>query len=523
MGKSKKSKIKENSNQQEKIKRSLFIDYNIKKDIPFLEETLQQINKLDQTKLNIKININNSLNKYNNAFFIKHLSNFKNNIINSTNYEKISKIVFEDIEFKCIDGSAMIENNKILSIKLSSKLLKRLKPIIEDETEILKVYIKDENKEYKISSKIYNTPSFLTENNQNNQENENNQKNNNNQINENKENLIKKAKEEKYDYYLYLDNYVFIDNPNMLNYLISTKKDLIAPVLSMAGGQPKCNFMSNMDQQQLIGILQNKLKGEWEVNEISNCYLIDLKKLDNNLNTKNLTKYVSNKEINGWIICDDLVIKDRAHPELYQYYVNRIIWHRVFLHPDFYNFMEKGQKINYIEPEECRDIFDWNCFTEKFCSYLINECEKYGEWSGGGNKDSRLSSGYENVPTRDIHLNQIGLGEMWKDFVVNYIGRVAGETFSKINTRGYNIAFVVRYTMDTQKELKPHHDASVHTTVTCLNTEFTGGGTHFVRQNYIHNPKKPGSTSIHPGRCTHYHEGLPITGGRRYLLISFNE
>ena len=28
--------------------------------------------------------------------------------------------------------------------------------------------------------------------------------------------------------------------------------------------------MSNMDQQQLIGILQNKLKGEWEVNEISN-------------------------------------------------------------------------------------------------------------------------------------------------------------------------------------------------------------------------------------------------------------
>ena len=155
---------------------------------------------------------------------------------------------------------------------------------------------------------------------------------------------IKKTKEEKYDYYLYLDNYVFIDNPNMLNYLISTKKDLIAPVLSMAGGQPKCNFMSNMEQKQVIGILQNKLKGDWEVKEISNCYLIDLKKLDNNTNTKNLTKYVSNKEINGWIICDALVIKDRAHPELYQYYVNRIIWHRVFLHPDFYNFMEKGQK-----------------------------------------------------------------------------------------------------------------------------------------------------------------------------------
>ena len=48
MGKSKKSKTKENSKTKEKIKKSLFIDYNIKKDIPFLEETLQQINKLDQ-------------------------------------------------------------------------------------------------------------------------------------------------------------------------------------------------------------------------------------------------------------------------------------------------------------------------------------------------------------------------------------------------------------------------------------------------------------------------------------------
>ena len=77
--------------------------------------------------------------------------------------------------------------------------------------------------------------------------------------------------------------------------------------------------------------------------------------------------------------------------------------------------------------------------------------------------------------------------------------------------------------MDTQKELKPHHDAAVHTTVTCLNSEFEGGGTHFIRQKYVHNPKKRGLTSIHPGRCTHYHEGLPITSGKRYILISFNE
>ena len=52
--------------------------------------------------------------------------------------------------------------------------------------------------------------------------------------------------------------------------------------------------------------------------------------------------------------------------------------------------------------------------------------------------------------------------------------------------------------LDTQKELKQHHDASVHSTVTCFNSDFEGGGTHFHRQNYTHNPKKHGVTSIPP-------------------------
>ena len=168
-------------------------------------------------------------------------------------------------------------------------------------------------------------------------------------------------------------------------------------------------------------------------------------------------------------------------------------------------------------------MYEWMCFTEIFCSDLIDECEKYGDWSSGGNTDKRINGGYENVPTRDIHLKQIGLGEMWKQFVLQYFGKVAGDTFSGIATQGYHIAFVVRYTMDTQTELRPHHDASVHTTVTCLNSEFEGGGTHFVRQNYTHNPKDHGLTTIHPGRCTHFHSGNPITSGKRYILISFNE
>ena len=115
------------------------------------------------------------------------------------------------------------------------------------------------------------------------------------------------------------------------------------------------------------------------------------------------------------------------------------------------------------------------------------------------------------------------MGETWDIFIKQYVAKVAGENFSHLATSGYYIAFVARYTMDTQRDLKAHHDTSVYSTLTCLNTEFEGGGTRFIRQNYTHNPKKVGVTSIHPGRCTHFHAGNAITSGKRYILVSFNQ
>ena len=50
--------------------------------------------------------------------------------------------------------------------------------------------------------------------------------------------------------------------------------------------------------------------------------------------------------------------------------------------------------------------------------------------------------------------------------------------------------------------------------------DFKGGGTRFLRQNVIA-PGKKGWATIHPGRLTHYHEGLPITDGTRYIMVSF--
>ena len=77
--------------------------------------------------------------------------------------------------------------------------------------------------------------------------------------------------------------------------------------------------------------------------------------------------------------------------------------------------------------------------------------------------------------------------------------------------------------MGHQQKLNPHHDSSAYSINIALNTQdvdFTGGGTRFIKQETNVNCKK-GWAIIHPGRLTHYHEGLPITSGKRFIFVSF--
>ena len=45
-------------------------------------------------------------------------------------------------------------------------------------------------------------------------------------------------------------------------------------------------------------------------------------------------------------------------------------------------------------------------------------------------KDPRLNGGYENVPTRDIHMNQVGYEQEWLRFLDVYIRPVQEKAFT---------------------------------------------------------------------------------------------
>ncbi len=83
--------------------------------------------------------------------------------------------------------------------------------------------------------------------------------------------------------------------------------------------------------------------------------------------------------------------------------------------------------------------------TERFADELVEEMENFGKWSSGSNdvsletsnssnkiiefrlgnrvekKDKRLEGGYENVPTIDIHMNQVGYEREWLKFLDRYV------------------------------------------------------------------------------------------------------
>ena len=50
-----------------------------------------------------------------------------------------------------------------------------------------------------------------------------------------------------------------------------------------------------------------------------------------------------------------------------------------------------------------------------------------------------------------------------------------------------------------------------------------GGGVRFIRQNCSITDTRKGWMLISPGRLTHLHEGLTVTKGTRYILVSFND
>ncbi|KRX98982.1 Procollagen-lysine,2-oxoglutarate 5-dioxygenase, partial [Trichinella pseudospiralis] len=290
-----------------------------------------------------------------------------------------------------------------------------------------------------------------------------------------------------------------------------------------------------------ISIAKRERLGLWNVPHFSTIYLIRKDRLSLLLsaysyNVKNdpdmsftqfcrekgFFMYVDNTEKYGHIMVSDNYNPLNRFADFYNIFENRREWEERYLDEKYWDTLNNDYQFEL----PCPDVYHFPLFSKQFCKEMIAVMENYGRWSSGSNLDSRLAGGYENVPTRDIHMNQVDFERQWLNILDEYVRPVQEKTFIGYYSKPPHaiMNFVVRYKPDEQPALRPHHDASTYTVDIALNKageDFEGGGVRYVRYNCSVTNSPVGWALMHPGRLTHMHEGLPTTRGVRYILVSF--
>nr|KAF6475682.1 procollagen-lysine,2-oxoglutarate 5-dioxygenase 2 [Rousettus aegyptiacus] len=349
------------------------------------------------------------------------------------------------------------------------------------------------------------------------------------------------------DYYFSVDADVILTNPRTLKILIEQNRKIIAPLVTRHG-KLWSNFWGALSpdgyyarSEDYVDIVQGNRIGIWNVPYMANVYLIKGKTLRSEMNERNyfvrdkldpdmalcrnaremgVFMYISNRHEFGRLLSTANYNTSHYNNDLWQIFENPVDWKEKYINRDYSKIFTE----NIVE-QPCPDVFWFPIFSEEACDELVEEMEHYGQWSGGKHHDSRISGGYENVPTDDIHMKQIDLENVWLHFIREFIAPVTLKVFAGYYTKGFALLnFVVKYSPDRQRSLRPHHDASTFTINIALNNvgeDFQGGGCKFLRYNCsIESPRK-GWSFMHPGRLTHLHEGLPVKNGTRYIAVSF--
>ncbi|MFH4981703.1 hypothetical protein AB6A40_008412, partial [Gnathostoma spinigerum] len=250
------------------------------------------------------------------------------------------------------------------------------------------------------------------------------------------------------DYIFIVDADIHIINVDTLKDLIELSKHMDIGIVAPLVKQPTnsfTNFWGALDPRgfyqrsdDYMDIVKGGRIGVWNVPYITSAILMTKEKVkamkgayESNTKIdvdmafcqyareKGHFMYVSNLDYYGFLSVRDEFEESagRLHREMYEIFGNRYLWERRYVHPQYYAAYNGSIPIS----EPCPDVYDYPLMSNEFAKCLIEEMEHFGQWSSGKNQDDRLVGGYENVPTVDIHMNQIGFERHWLYFLDEFV------------------------------------------------------------------------------------------------------
>jgi hypothetical protein len=155
--------------------------------------------------------------------------------------------------------------------------------------------------------------------------------------------------------------------------------------------------------------------------------------------------------------------------------------------------------------------------TKEFCDYIVNKCNRLNTWGSAIEEH-----GYN---TQDIYLEK-ELPEIYHTINSSLKALVLSKL---IDILGLNevpepyTMFAIKYSMDSQRSLKLHHDESYITGSIKLNDDYEGAELDFPEQEYTNKDLGVGDLLLWPASLTHKHKSNELLKGEKYSLTIWTE
>ena len=176
-------------------------------------------------------------------------------------------------------------------------------------------------------------------------------------------------------------------------------------------------------------------------------------------------------------------------------------------------YVEDAQPVPYLMTlnyeEVAPDILVTPFLTERQCQWLIDKSERVGGW---GELQGDL------FPAQEIRIKKLGFWEEYENLWKEKLGKIAMEHWKPYAHIGLRDAFTMRYSMETQKALGWHTDASLVTGSVKLNDDYEGATLFFPRQDFSNIDVPVGHCILFPSDVTHGHYVDELKSGVKYSL-----
>lgn len=160
------------------------------------------------------------------------------------------------------------------------------------------------------------------------------------------------------------------------------------------------------------------------------------------------------------------------------------------------------------------DMIIVDFLSQGHCEDLIAISEKHNGWEPlPGDKH----------PAQEIRMKELG---QWKELEKHWsscIEPIAEKYWSPMTMSGLRDAFTMKYTMDTQRNLTFHTDASLVTGSVKLNDDYEGASLIFPRQKVTNDDIPVGKALLFPGQVTHGHYVNDLQSGVKYSLTMWSK